>query len=351
MWSLILIRTWAQTTPYAELRTTGRTEYRAGHFASAEGLLRAALDTASAAGDNNATAAIDNDLGDVYVGEERLHDAEQAYSRSLTLLKTITNKPFETAAVLRNLGSVYALERRYDEALKALNEASKLTRTLKNPESRSLTAEILNSEGIVFFRKEQFGKARGLFEQAMQVRADAGLGDSLGDAQTLNNIGMIYLKQHRYGQAEGPFVRSVDITVRILGPAHPDVALTLANLGEVYTETGRYRQGMDQYEQCLNILRTATPPLDGRIARTLQLVASNYLKQRDKIGAEHALAEAIERVRRTSVTDDPEIPALFDSYANLLKSIGKLDEARQAYAEAKRIRAAIALTVRVPMTK
>jgi hypothetical protein len=75
------------------------------------------------------------------------------------------------------------------------------------------------------------------------------------------------------------------------------------------------------------------------------------LKQRNKIGAEQALAEAIERVRRTSLTDDPEIPALFDSYTNLLKSIGKLDEARQAYAEAKRIRAAMALTVRVPMTK
>jgi hypothetical protein len=105
---------------------------------------------------------------------------------------------------------------------------------------------------------------------------------------------------------------------------------------------------MPLYQRSLAILRDASPRLDGRIAGILHLASSNYLKRGDEAGAEQALTEAVELVRQTNVMDDPGVPDLFDSYATLLRRLGRTDQARQAHAEAQRLRAATALTIRVP---
>jgi tetratricopeptide (TPR) repeat protein len=335
---------------YPELRNAGWAEYIAGHLASAETLFRDARDGAVRAADDEAIATIENNLGDVYIGEERLDDAEQAYARSLRLFKSMGNKEFEVAVTLRNLGSVYSLHQRYKEALKVLDEAGKLP-ILRTPggdrKTQALAAELSNTKGIVLFRENSLGKARDLFEEALRIRRAARLEGGSGDGGTLNNIAMIYIKQRRYAQAEVPLLRSIEITSRVLGPSHPELTLTLANLGEVYTRLGRYSEAMEQYQHSLSILWNMSPRLDGRIARTLELVSSMYLKQGDKADAESAFADAIEFARRVKVADDPGIPDMFDRYAALLSGLGKPDQAQDVHAEAQRIRVAAALTVRV----
>jgi hypothetical protein len=104
---------------------------------------------------------------------------------------------------------------------------------------------------------------------------------------------------------------------------------------------------MEQYQRSLSILRNMSPRLDGRIARTLELVSWMYLKQGDKADAESAFAEAIELARRVKVAEDPGLPDMFDRYAALLSRLGKPDQARGVHAEAQRIRGKAALTVRV----
>jgi tetratricopeptide (TPR) repeat protein len=346
--------TWAQTTSYSDLRNAGREEYRLGRFASAEDLLRRALDGAVAAGAEVAAATINNDLGDVYIGGERLLDAEQAYARGLALFKQMRDQEFEVAAILRNLGCTYSLQRRYEEALKTLDQPKRLPIIRaggKDPRIQGLAAEIHNSKGMVLLRQGKLGKARDLFEGAIRIRSAAGIDGSLGDAATLSNIGSIYLRQRRYAQAEPFSLKSLELTASLLGPSHPDLTLTLPGLAEVYFQMGRYADSMRLYQRSLAILailRDASPRLDGRIAGILYLVSSNYLKRGDEAGAEQALTEAVELVRHTNVMDDPGVPDLFDSYATLLRRLGRTDQARQAHAEAQRLRAATALTTRVP---
>ena len=79
----------------ASLTNAGRAEYWAGHFEEAERLLRSALEAALRTKDDHAVAAAYNDLGAVYQNEERLIEAERAYSEALrifrpnTLIKTM----------------------------------------------------------------------------------------------------------------------------------------------------------------------------------------------------------------------------------------------------------------------
>jgi tetratricopeptide (TPR) repeat protein len=352
--TLAPIGIWAQTISYSDLRNVGRAEYVAGRFAAAEDLLRRGLDRAVAAADRATAATIDNDLGAVYISEERLQDAEQAYARGLALFKQMRDKEFEVAAILRNLGCTYSLQRRYEEALKTLDQAERLPIIRaggKDPKIQGLTAEIHNTKGIVHLRQGKLGKARDLFEQAIRARSAASIDGGLGDAATLSNIGSIYLRQRRYAQAEPLFLKSLELTARLLGPSHPDLTLTLPGLGQVYFQMGRYADSMAQYQRSLAILRAASPQLDGRIAQILHLASSNYLKRGDEAGAEQALTEAVELVRHTNVMDDPGVPDLLDDYATLLRQLGKTDKARQADSEAHRLRAATALTVRVPANR
>src|SRR5262245_6123861 len=149
----VAIRTgYGQTTDYASLTKAGRVEYRAGHFESAETLLRSALELAQNSGDDIAIAAVQGDLGAVYENEERLIEAERAYSQALSIFNRIPDKNYERAVILRNLASVYSLNRRYSEALKVLGEASKLLK--KNiPAEQILIAQLLNGRGMIYFRQ------------------------------------------------------------------------------------------------------------------------------------------------------------------------------------------------------
>ena len=60
------------------------------------------------------------------------------------------------------------------------------------------------------------------------------------------------------------------------------------------------------------------------------------------------MAQAVELARQ--LPPDPEIPSVFENYAELLKKEGKDAEARTLIAEARRVRAALSLTVKAPLT-
>ena len=334
-----------------EQRSAAFREYRAGNFAAAKVLFDHVLQSAVAAGNKDVEALTLNDIGNVEIGADRPESAYEAYQRSLAVLRLMPDKDFRIAATLRNLGAAETLQGNYDDAEKFLTEARKIL--LSHPgdvESQLITAEILNSQGVVLVLQGKLGKAQPLFENAIRTRAAAGAREELGDAQTLNNLGVIYRKQHKYMEAERAFLKSIDITDRKLGPSHPDVTLTLENLAEFYTATGRYDDANRQIERSLMILRRQDQPLFGRMARMLGLAGSNYMKQGDEQNAGRSFQEVID-LSRSVTLNEPTLPEIVDIYAELLQKQGKTGDARELHADAKRMRLKNALTVRVRNTQ
>jgi tetratricopeptide (TPR) repeat protein len=340
---------YGQTRDYASLTNAGRAEYWAGHFEEAERLLRSALEAALRTKDDHAVAAAYGDLGAVYQNEERPIEAERAYLEALRIFRRFPDKNFETATLLRNLASVYSLDRRDSEALQALGEASKLLKK-NTPEEQALAAQLQNSLGMVYYRQGKMSKAEPLLAQAIAMRSLAGGDSDVTDAQILNNLGAIYQKQRKYAKAEESYKRSLEITERRLGPVHPYLTWTLSNLAELYTEMRRYKETEDQYRRSLSILEQMSPVPNARIAQTLYWLGQNYLQQGDKARTESVLAQAVEIARRNP-QPDLEMPALLDAHADSLKSLGKNQESQLLYAEARRMRLTMALTVREPKPK
>jgi tetratricopeptide (TPR) repeat protein len=260
-----------------------------------------------------------------YENEERLIEAERAYSQALSIFRRIPDKNYETAAILSNLASIYSLNRRYSDALKVLVEAPKLLKK-NTPDEQALTAQLLNSRGMVYFRQGKLRAAEALLAEALEMRSLAGVDSDNIEAQILSNLGSVYQKQHKYGKAEESYTRSLAITEQRLGPMHPYLTLTLGNLGGLYTELRRYSETGDQYRRSLTILEQMTPAPDARIVRTLHWLAKNYIQLGEKTSAESALARAVEIARHNRVPN-PEMPMLLDAYGDILKSLGKVQEA------------------------
>jgi tetratricopeptide (TPR) repeat protein len=330
-----------------ELRHAGVREYHAGHFVTAGTLFAQAKEAAVSAGNRDLEACIDNDLGNLEIGADRPAKAYEAYHRALVIFSGMPDRYFETAATLRNLASADAQQGNYEAAQSALREARKIV--LAHPtlaDARFLMAEILNIQGIVLVRKGKLDKAKALIEEAMRTRATAGAREGLGEAQTLNNIGVISQMKHKYMEAERAFLKSLDVTANTLGPSHPDITLTLMSLGETYTAMGRYDDAARQFERGLGILRGLESPLYGRIIRILGLSAVNYVKQGNNQSAARTFKEAVELSGAVTV-DEPTLPAILDTYAELLQKQGKPADARTLRADARRMRLKTALTVRV----
>src|SRR5437867_3309721 len=90
-----------------------RQEYQNHHYNQSEKLFKTALDSRNI--DDITRGAILSDLGTLYLEEERLEEAEQAYISALKIFRRSSHLN-ETALLLRHLGAVYSLQRRHDDA-------------------------------------------------------------------------------------------------------------------------------------------------------------------------------------------------------------------------------------------
>ena len=335
-----------QTTNYNDLRRAGLAEYRAGHYERAETLLLSALKLAQQSNDDYQVAAIHDDLGAVYKYEERLTEAEQYFEKALFLLKRMPDTTEETALVLYNLAAVDSLNHRDSAALKTLRQALKLLKR-NTPSEQALVAQILNGFGMVYLRQGNPSRAEKVLAQAMATRAALRAEPIDVDSQILNNLGIVYKKQHKYSEAEASFKRSLEIETRIMGSQHPELTIPLTNLGGLYTEMQRFTEAEAQYRRSLDILEKMSPIPHGSIVENLQALAQVYLREGDTAGAESTLARAVEIARRNP-SPDLKMPALLDAYADILRSLGKLNEAQRLTAEARFMRATETMTVRIP---
>jgi len=76
----------AQETDSTRIREAGVSEYRSGHYAQAEGLLRRALAMAIKGNDQYGVALGYSALGDLYQATVRFREAEESYRKSISIL-------------------------------------------------------------------------------------------------------------------------------------------------------------------------------------------------------------------------------------------------------------------------
>jgi tetratricopeptide (TPR) repeat protein len=328
------------------LRQAAIAEYRSGHYPQAESLLKQALDVAA---NNPYELAITySELGDTYQEEMRFQEAEEVYRASISILLRQPDRGHALAIVWRHLGSALTAETDYREALAALDRAWKLVEK-QNLVDPQLNAEILNGQGVIYFYQGQFAKAKVYLTRAAQIKLVATEPRDLSGEDILNNLARVYQSAGELGKAEQTYKQALALAEIRLGPSHPNLAALLTNLGTLCIDLKRYKEAEDHFQSGLRILdQSGGASDDYRVMEALHGLGKTYMMENDMVRAEPVLRRAADIGRRNQdhAILIPEFLRILDDYSTVLRDQWNPVDADRLIAEAKRIRAAAAFTVR-----
>jgi tetratricopeptide (TPR) repeat protein len=333
----ILITLTLLFSDYAGLRQAGLAEFRAGHYAQAEALMRTALESAHSNHDEYEEALSYSDLGDDLQAQSRLHEAEQAYGKALSIFGQQPGYAHAAAIVLRALASDLTAELKYREARTALKEATKLISKCKVQDA-GLNAALMNSLGVIQFDEGEIDRAESSFLRAASLPFD-------GSWEVRSNLGHVYQIKRQYAKAEEAYSSSLRLAGD--GPGHLSLAIIHDNLGSLYMDMGRVSAAESQFRESLGLLESldmSSNPMP--MTHTLYQLARTRIAQHDEVHAQPFLARAPAKARKNgNATDMPEIAEILDVYAKVLKDSSNASEADHVQTEARRIRAGMAFTV------
>ncbi|MEL7039829.1 MAG: tetratricopeptide repeat protein, partial [Cyanobacteria bacterium J06592_8] len=157
-------------------------------------------------------------LAGLYLAQGQFGEAESLYKSSVMIRLGLTrqnnlnvvdflNNALDTAKSLDNLGTLYLAQERYDEA----ETLYKLSLTIRekysgengeNGENHSDTAKSFNNLGTLYLAQERYDEAEPLFQRSLAIREKV-LGENHSDiAESLNYLAKLYRSQGRYDEAE-----------------------------------------------------------------------------------------------------------------------------------------------------
>jgi len=170
-------------------------------------------------------------------------EALARYKESLSMYQRIGDKR-GTAMLLMNLGSYYADHAKYDEALKSTTEALTLYRDLGDEKYQALC---LNNLGSIRSYMDNFQDALTSYQQAYQIHEKLKLTDDM--AQSLQNLAEVNVALGQYDTAVTQYLKALEIA-RNRGDQN-GIAVDSSGLGALFTEQGKYASAISALQESL----------------------------------------------------------------------------------------------------
>jgi tetratricopeptide (TPR) repeat protein len=222
-----------------------------------------------------------------FADKRNLNEAIKAYDKALQL------DP-ESALALNNKGIALADLGKYDEAIRAYEEAIEVD---------SKYAEAWNNKGIALADLGKYDEAIDAYEEAIEVDSKY--------AEAWNNKGIALADLGKYDEA----IRAYEMAISI----DSKYAVPLNNIGNAFRKQGKYGKAIRAYENAIALAPNWVDPWNGKgnVHRDLK----EYNESID------AYKQAI-KIYPNSDT--------FNNLGELLKALGRNEEANEAFAKAKK---------------
>jgi tetratricopeptide (TPR) repeat protein len=206
-----------------------------GDFATADGLLRAALADAEAARpvDPALLAAALNAMGLVCKDLARHNEGTACYERALALLGGAPDAhAHEIATLHHNLAGMAHARRDFAAAEPIARRGLAIRAHAAEPAPYAMAADMI-ALGAILDGLLRFDEAERLYLDAVTILSEAPVDDAVaqGDlAAALNNLGAQCACRERHADAVVHLERALELKRRVHGARHPDVAVSLHNL-------------------------------------------------------------------------------------------------------------------------
>lgn len=218
-----------------------------------------------------------------------------------------------------------------------LAQAHAILERAETPDLRSL----FRSAGRLGFLCDHLGEtgeAIRFYEKA--IAAGMQLPDlPYGDLGTMrNNLALIYRKTGQPAAAEPCYLQALEVYEKQLGPDHPDVASVLNNFAVFYTNERRFVEAEQIHLRALAIRERVHPAMHSDIAQSKCNLAVVYHSRGDYARASELHRASLEVWEEAIDKPSADYETVASNPADLLRSLGKVRQAKQLEARARKRR-------------
>ncbi|WP_225846908.1 tetratricopeptide repeat protein [Streptomyces sp. HPF1205] len=211
-----------------------------------------ALEAARRAEDRYGEAITLDNLGIAYRHLFQLPQAEEHFSRTLTVFRALGDTLGQARAA-NGLGVTHMLAHDIDQAAVRFEEALRLVRELGNP---LYTGAFTRNLGWALLERGDLHRAETALRQAADVLSAAG--ESLEQAETLTLLAAVYRRSHRFDEADG----AAEQALAIAGDSDATLfeALALLELGRNAIAREEATEALGHLQQAAALFQRAGRP-------------------------------------------------------------------------------------------
>jgi len=318
--------------------------------------------------------------GKIYEIQQRFDEAEQAFSKSLTISEEIYGKEDKIVAfILNRLGIIYQKKGNYDKALPLYRKSLDIKKKVLGKEHPSI-AQSLNNLALLYKTTGNYDKALSFYEQSLTICKEvlgeehfnvainlgnlANLYREMGDydkalpllqkslailrkvfgeehphiATALNNLALLHYKMSNYDKALSLYQKSLTISKKVLGEEHIDIATRFNNLATLYQMRGNYASALSLYEQALSIRKKILGESHIDVAQSLSNLANLYDEMGNNDKALRLSQQSLAIYKKVLGAESPNVATSFNNLAELYRKMGNYEKALPLYQKALNIR-------------
>jgi tetratricopeptide (TPR) repeat protein len=224
--------------------------------------------------------------------------AEDAYNKSLHLLKTVPGARAQYAATLEGLSTLYLLYNRVDEAESVMKQALAVREKLGNRFDIGLCRIHLANVAIA---RHQFKKAERLSLRGMEEMESSSNPPRAGILAGLITVTYAHCLRGHCGEGLTSAQQGLAFANRHFGPESAPVGFAMETLGFAEWKTGAVQEGEKAMVRGIQILRTKLVPADPRLRGAL-LQYGDYLTASSRRVEAQEIHDEVDRLTSQSGT-------------------------------------------------
>lgn len=200
------------------------------------------------------------------------------------------------------------------------------------------TWESAMAAGQQAVQQGNYAEAERIYEAAVKKAEMYGREDRRV-AVSLSQLAQVYAGQGKHVEAEPLYLQALKIYQAVYGETHADVAATLNNLGVLHRMYGQYAEAEPLLTRALAIKEQLLGPDHLEVALSAANLGQLYVAQGQPARAEPFYRRALAIRRKTLGSSHPEVAKTLEDLANVLRKLGRTDEAVALDVQAREIRA------------
>ncbi len=233
-----------------------------------------------------------------YHGATEFLKAEDAYNKSLHLLKTAPSAREQYASTLDNLASLYLIYGRLDDAESARKQALKVRQKLGNPTDIA-TSEVHLAD--IALARHQFKKAERLAQRGLQHLESSTHPPGTGVLSAFVTLTYAHCSLGHYGEGLRSAEQAVAFADRNFEPDSAATAFALETLGYAEWQSGATQDAEKAMLRGIRILQTKLAPADPRLAGALLQYRAYLVAAKRQVEAQE-IQEQVQRMKNQTGT-------------------------------------------------